>query len=254
MKSLEFIILSIFVLFLGVITFVTDIFPEGNKDLRAETRWAEGFDQISSSGDYKVIVKHGDNYQVEVKAESNLLPYIETVVVDHTLKIKTRGLRNLLQNYPIEVFITTPVLRGLFQSGSGMIKTGRFESEEFRLTVSGSGDIDTQVSTDQLIAHISGSGNIYLEGDAKEGRFVISGSGKIKSYQAQQRNCEAIIFGSGNMYVNTLETIDARISGSGKILYINNPIVSKNIYGSGDVFDMNGKDYVDLQRIARIGQ
>jgi len=252
MKTHEFIILFIFVLFLGVITFADSIFLQGNNDVRGESRRASGFDQVASSGDYKVHVKRGDTYGVEVWAESNLLAYIETEVVDHELKIKTRGIRMLLQHQPIEVFVTTPVLNGLFLSGSGMIKTGHFDSEQFAITVSGSGDIDTHVSSDVMKAHVSGSGNIFLEGEAKVGRFVISGSGKIKSYQTRQHTCEAIILGAGNMYVNTLENIDARITGSGKVLYINHPVINKNIYGSGDVFDMNEKYFTELKKIPRI--
>ena len=239
MKTFHFVILFLLVLFFGIITSGDDIFVEVNKDLLKESRKVPGFEAIASSGDFKVTVKPGDSYSVEVKAESNLLSYIETVVVDNTLKIRTRGVHSLLQNYPIEVFINTPVLKGLFLSGSGTITTGHFISDEFSIVISGSGDIDTKINTGFMKAKISGSGNIFLEGDAKVGRFLISGSGKIKSYQTQQRNCEAVIFGSGSIYVNTLETIDARISGSGRVLYINHPIISKSIYGSGDVLDMN---------------
>lgn len=239
MKTFQFLIFLIFVLFLGILTFVDEIFVEGNNDIQKESRGAAGFDAIASSGDYKVIVKHSDTYSVLVKAESNLLSYIETEVVDNTLKIRTRGVHCLLQNSPIEIFITTPVLEDLFLSGSGMITTGSFVSDRFNITISGSGDIDTKINTGFMKANVSGSGNIFLEGDVKVGRFLIAGSGKIKSYQSKQRNCEAVIFGSGHIYVNTLETIDARISGSGKILYINHPIISKSIYGTGDVLDMN---------------
>jgi hypothetical protein len=239
MKTFQFLLFVLLVLFLGIITSVDNIFLEGNKDLLKESRELAGFKNIASSGDFKVMVKPGDTYSVEVKAESNLLKYIETVVVDSTLKIRTLGVHSLLQNYPIEVFITTPVLKGLILSGSGMITTDHFVSDEFNILISGSGDIVTKINTGILKANVSGSGNIYLEGDAKFGRFLISGSGKIKSYQSQQRNCEAVILGSGILYANTIETIDARISGSGKVYYINHPLISKNIYGSGQVMDMN---------------
>jgi hypothetical protein len=239
MKTIQFSILILLILFLGIITNVDDIFVEGNKDLLKESREVTGFEAIASSGDFKVIVKPGDAYSVEVKAESNLLSFIETEVVHNTLKIRTRGIHTLLQNYPIEVFITTPVLNGLYLSGSGMITTGRFTSDEFSILISGSGDIDTKINTGSMKANISGSGNIFLEGDSKVGRYLISGSGKIKSFQSQQRNCEAVIIGSGALYVNTLETIDARISGSGRVFYINHPTISKSIYGSGEVLDMN---------------
>lgn len=248
MKKNELFILSVFVLFMGILTFSETIFPEGNQDVRGESRRAEGFNQIVSSGDYKVFVQQGESYGVEVWAESNLLPWIETEVIDQRLIIRTRGFRSLLHNHPIEVFITTPLLNGLLLSGSGMIKTSRFTSEQFNVILSGSGDIDTQVSTQFMSAHVSGSGNIYLQGEATQGRFVISGSGKIKSFKALQRNCEATILGAGNMYLNTVETIDARITGCGKVLYINHPIVNKNIYGSGNVLNMNQENEMLTER------
>jgi hypothetical protein len=239
MKIFEFFIFSIFVLLLGVITFSKDIFMEGNKAPRKEVRWTSGFNQIVSSGDFKVMVKQGDTYSAVIKAESNFLDYIQTEVVDSTLIIKTRGIHILFQNSPVEVFVTTPALKGLYLSGSGMIKTCHFISDKFRIILSGSGYIDTNISTELMKAVVSGSGNIFLEGVAKVGRFAISGSGRIKSFQTQQRNCEAVILGSGNIFLNTLETIDARITGSGRVMYINHPIVSKSIYGSGEVYNAN---------------
>jgi len=146
---------------------------------------------------------------------------------------------SLRDHEPIEIYITTPVLNGVTLSGSGIIKTGSFMSDDFRVTLSGSGDIDTQISTETLKANVSGSGNIFIEGDAFESEFVISGSGKIKSYNLEQSICMAAISGSGDMYVNVSETIDARISGSGRVYYINYPIVHTSISGSGGVVDKN---------------
>lgn len=239
MKTFEFFIFSLFIGLIGLIIYTKDIYLQGNKNPGKEVRELTGFDQIASSGDFKVMVKHGNRYSVEVKAESNLLPYIKTEVIDHLLIIKTQGFRTLLENSPIEVFITTPDLKALYLSGSGMIKTGRFESDQFRIILSGSGYIDTNISTEMMKAVVSGSGNIFLEGVAKVGRFAICGSGRIKSYETQQRNCEAVILGSGKIFLNTLETIDARITGSGRVMYINHPTVNKSIYGSGEVYNDN---------------
>jgi hypothetical protein len=146
---------------------------------------------------------------------------------------------SLRVNDPIEIYITTPVLNGVTLSGSGLIETGRFPSDDFRITLSGSGNIDTQISADKMKANVSGSGTIYIEGDAFESEFVISGSGIIKSYDLEQNICQAIISGSGDMYVNVSEAIDARISGSGRVNYINYPVVHTSISGSGRVVDKN---------------
>lgn len=240
MKTIKIpLLMSLFGILLGTGSCVEDIFLEGNGIPATEIRGASGFDEIASSGDFDVTVVPGNNYSVEVTAESNLLSYIETDVVGHTLKIRTRGLYSLRDHHPIEIYITTPVLNGLTLSGSGIIRTDSFLSDDFRLTLSGSGDIDAMISTDQLRANVSGSGTIFLEGDAFESECVISGSGKIKSYNFLQSHCNAAISGSGDMYVNVSNTMEASISGSGRVYYINHPVVHTSISGSGRVIDKN---------------
>ena len=218
---------------------VDELFLDGNGITQSEFRMASGFNQITSGGDFDVIVEPGSNYSIEVTAESNLLSYIETDVVGNTLRIHTRGLYSLRQNEPIEIRIATPVLKGVTLSGSGYIQTGSFMSDDFHIVLSGSGDIGTQVSADQVKANISGSGTIFLEGDAFESEFVISGPGKIKSYNFEQEDCHAVISGSGDMYVNASRTIDASISGSGRVYFVNHPVIHTSISGSGRVVDKN---------------
>ena len=230
---------ALFVLLLGTSSCLDELFIEGNGISRTETRNAEGFNQISSNGDFAVTVMPGNFYSVEITAESNLLPYISTNVDGKTLKIRTTGIHSLRQNEPIKIFITTPVLSGLSLSGSGLIETGSFTSTDFDLSVSGSGDIKTIISTDKITANVSGSGTINIEGDAINTNFVISGSGKIKTYNLLQEQCQAAISGSGDMYVNASQLIDARISGSGKVYFVNHPAIHTSISGSGDVVDKN---------------
>lgn len=233
------LLIALFALLIGTSSCVDDIFLEGNGIVETEFRRASGFDAVSSSGDFDVTIVPGDEYSVEITAESNLLSYIETDVVGNTLKIRTRGMYSLRDHRTIEIYITTPVLNGVALSGSGIIKTGSFLSDDFRVTLSGSGDIDTQISSETLKADVSGSGSIFIEGDTFESEFVISGSGKIKSYDLEQNVCQATISGSGDMYVNVSEAIDAHISGSGRVYYINYPVVHTSISGSGGVVDKN---------------
>jgi hypothetical protein len=240
MKTIKITTLFLFCLMLfGLNSCIEDIFIEGNGISRTESRSVSRFDQITSGGDFLVTVMPGTHYSVEVTADSNLLPYIETDVVGNTLKIRTQGLYSLRSHDPIEIYITTPVLSGVTLSGSGLIETGSFSGPDFRITLSGSGDIDTQISADRVKASVSGSGTIYIAGDALETEFAISGSGKIKSYDLEQNDCQATISGSGDMFVNAYETIDARISGSGKVNYINYPVIHTSISGSGKVVDRN---------------
>lgn len=240
MKTTKIQIFSaLFVLLFGTSSCIDEMFIEGNGISRTETRNAEGFNHVSSSGDFTVTVMPGNSYSVEITAESNLLPYISTNVDGKTLKIRTTGIHSLRQNEPIEIYITTPVLNGLSLSGSGLIETGSFLSTDFDLSVSGLGDIKTKISSNKIKANVSGSGTIFIEGDAINTNFVISGSGKIRTYNLLQEQCEAVISGSGDMYVNASQLIDARISGSGRVYFISHPVIRTSISGSGDVVDKN---------------
>jgi hypothetical protein len=233
------VLLALFVLLFGTSSCIDEMFIEGNGIVRTEIRDAEGFNEINSNGDFTVTVMPGNSYSVEVTAESNLLPYISTNVDGKTLKIRTTGIHSLRQNEPIEIYITTPILHGLSLSGSGLIETGSFISTDFDLSVSGSGDIKTKISSDRIKANVSGSGTILIEGDATNTNFVISGSGKIRTYNLLQDQCQAAISGSGDMYLNASQLIDARISGSGRVYFISHPVIRTSISGSGEVVDKN---------------
>ncbi|MGE5394122.1 MAG: head GIN domain-containing protein [Candidatus Saccharibacteria bacterium] len=239
MRTFEFISFLVFVFVLGVISCVDDILLEGNGDMRSEFRSASGFDEIASTGDFRVTVKPGEEYSVEVSAESNLLSYIETEVSGTTLKIKTRGIHSLVENSPVEISISTPMLKGLSLSGSGLIKTGRFLCGDFKVALSGSGDIESEVNADHVKANVSGSGTILLAGQSRESELVVSGSGKIKAYDLSHKNCDAIISGSGSMFLNASESLTARIAGSGIIYYVSAPVIHTSIYGSGGVVNKN---------------
>lgn len=237
-SKIPFVISIIFLLF-AITSCFDEMFISGNGDVQNETRVVSGFNEVSSSGDFEVTISPSDSYSVEVSAESNLLPYIETGVVGNKLRISTRGIHSLRNHFPIQITISSPILEGLSLSGSGFIQTGSFENASFSANISGSGNIDTQVSTDHVKAVVSGSGTIFLHGDATSGSYTISGSGKIKSYELLQNSCSVTISGSGDAFVNVLQTLNANISGSGRVYYVGNPAVHTSISGSGSVVDKN---------------
>jgi hypothetical protein len=139
----------------------------------------------------------------------------------------------------MEVYITTPYLEGIKQSGSGYITTDYFTPDHFDVSLSGSGNISTAVETDKIEASISGSGKITLSGEANDGRFSISGSGNIDAYDMTLITCNAKISGSGDMWVKVENYLNATISGSGNIFYYGDPGIETHISGSGNVIHEN---------------
>jgi len=216
-----------------------DFIIHGSGIAVSQGRSVPSFNKVKSAGDFEVHITKGDDFEVLINAEENIIHYIETSVSGNTLLIDIPGWHNVKHQLPMKVFITLPNLEGIKQSGSGNITTGYFTSDEFELFNSGSGSISTSVDADFVSASISGSGWIKISGDANETDLSISGSGKIDSYDLLVNNCNAFISGSGYVKVNAVKSIIAKISGSGNVYYIGNPTIQTVISGSGKVVPGN---------------
>jgi len=211
----------------------------GNGQVQTEARSARYFDEVKSSGSFEVYVMQGDEPAIQVTAESNLLPYIETDIDGDRLHIRTRGMHNLREKRPIEVYLVTPNVEELVLSGSGKIEVENFTADKYSVVLSGSGDVISSFDAQELDAYISGSGRLFLDGTADKADIGISGSGQISAFDLAIRDCDVVISGSGSARVNVEDELDVRISGSGNVHYINFPQVKSSISGSGQVINAN---------------
>ena len=218
---------------------VDDIMVKGNGILRSEERITPNFSKVSSSGSFIVHITRGDEFDILVSAEENILPYIKTRVYGSDLHIDTRGFHSISNTLPMEVYITMPELRGVVLSGSGEITTDYFYPDHFNALVSGSGNISTAIEAKDIEAMLSGSGSLDLSGIAEEASLIVSGSGQIDAYHLDIEKCDAKISGSGDMWINASDFITASISGSGNVYYYGDPAVETHISGSGNVIHKN---------------
>lgn len=227
--------IGLFLLVLVLTGCTDDIFIKGNGIVTSETRFASPFTEVNSSGSFYVQITPGESWSITVNAESNLLPYIDTDISHGVLELTVRGVRHLTNTRPMEIYVTTPVLKAIRLSGSGDITSGLFAGEEFSVLLSGSGNIKTAFLSEEADLTLSGSGNIEVNGNTEKGRLTISGSGKIMGYNLKVKDCTATISGSGDVYVYPLTKLHANIMGSGYVFYAGDPQVSSYITGSGKV-------------------
>jgi len=207
----------------------------GNGTPATESRTITAFGKVKSSGDFTVYIYNGDETSLDVSADENLLQYIETYVSGGTLYIDIDGVHNVKAVVPMEIYITTPQLNGIVQSGSGTITSDYFESDHFELVLSGSGRIDVDFDSDLAEVRLSGSGEINMSGFANSADLLISGSGNLNGSDLQVKNCETLTSGSGNMWIAVSDNLSSRISGSGNVYYSGYPTVHSSISGSGKV-------------------
>ncbi|MCY1720323.1 DUF2807 domain-containing protein [Prolixibacteraceae bacterium Z1-6] len=238
MKTVKLFFVSTIVLLAGATSCVTDTI-EGNGIVTSEGRIAANFDKVKSSGDFEVHITHGDNYEVIVIAEENVIPYIETRVSNGILHIDSDNLTTIRNRIPMEVFITTPSLEGIILSGSGTITTDYFSGKKMDILLSGSGKIRTACNTNEVKSVVSGSGTITISGTTSEADFAISGSGKIDAIDLASIDCHTATSGSGDMWISVDHQLKVNISGSGNVFYYGQPNLETHISGSGNVIDNN---------------
>ncbi len=214
------------VLFLSLVSIASQASWEtikGNGNLKKETRSATGYTGIQLQGSMNVLVAYGNSGNIKVEGDENLLPYIETVVENGNLIIKTKNRVNLKSKNKLTIYTSMTRLTSLVVSGSGNIKgDGGFTNrDKTEVKISGSGNIAMGVdSFNELDIAISGSGNVVLSGNnCNNISAAISGSGNIDCSDFKTNDVFAKVSGSGDIRVNSSQSIDAKISGSGNIYY-----------------------------------
>ncbi len=210
----------------------------GDGNVKKETRQVENFTSLSSHGSIDVKINYGNSNSIQIEADENLLPYIETTVENGKLTIKTKDNVNLKSRSKMTMYVSMSKIDGLKLSGSGNIDgNGEFTGDnKTEIMLSGSGNIHlSSGSFKNLDFQISGSGNINLKGgSADEITASVSGSGNIDCINLSADNVNVNISGSGNARVNANKSLTANIMGSGNVFYKGSASnISTKVAGSG---------------------
>ena len=180
----------------------------GSGNLQTETRQVSGVQAVELRGAMNLVLRQGQREGVEVRADHNLLPLIETHVVERS------GRRTLVIDS----------LRGVSYTTRNELTVTVSLIDLKALTISGSGDAHCErLTTDSLHVRLSGSGNLALsrlETNALDIR--LSGSGDAKASGRTSR-VELAIAGSGDLTYAGDPTVNHSISGSGSIKKLQAP-------------------------------
>lgn len=212
---------------------------KGNGNMVTETRNTAAYDKIAVAGFFDVHLVKGEEGEITLKGEENLLEYISTTVKNGVLLIKVKQKVNLSTSWNKSISLRVPVteINGVKLSGSGDVTSEvTLEAPDFEIAVSGSGDIVLDVDAQFITTKVSGSGDIDLSGKAKDIAIKVSGSGDVNAYGLEAQNAKVEVSGAADVKVHATGLLEARVSGSGDVRYKGNPKkVSSKVSGSGDV-------------------
>src|SRR5205085_11454872 len=141
---------------------------DGNGTIKRQVRDVGHFSGVAMALAGKVEVRRGERDGVTVEADDNLLPLIETVVEDGTLKIRNKRGSNL-RTHNLKVIVQARELDRLALGGSGTIDADRVDGARVQFDIGGSGSISVgRIEAERIVAAIGGRGDLKAKaGDTR---------------------------------------------------------------------------------------
>ncbi|HEX2981076.1 MAG TPA: head GIN domain-containing protein [Anaerolineaceae bacterium] len=205
----------------------------------SESRSVQDFDEVVLQiyGDIQLI--QGDQENLMIEADEELLPKIKTEVRNRRLVIKPKSWLDWLvpPNASIRYRINMREVRGLAISGAGTLSARKVQTDQLRLEVTGSAEmIFDHLEAQALRLNVSGAGRVEIGGGQVQRQEVaISGTGNLRALRVDTQEADLRISGSGQVQVNVHETMKVAITGFGSVRYAGDPKVSSQITGAGRI-------------------
>lgn len=140
---------------------------QGSGNIATETRPAAGFDRVSVCCGMHLLLSQGNSESLEITADDNLLPEIESAVTNGELVVRYKnrfgGIR-YEPTSPVQVRVIAMQLSGINLPGGGWMQAEPLAAEEISLDLSGGGHARLAgLDTEQLQIAILGGGALVIE-------------------------------------------------------------------------------------------
>lgn len=229
----------------------------GSGNVFSNLRQVSSFDKVDMGARGKLVIELGDEEDLRIEAEDNILEYIETQVHDRTLEIRNSSNVNIEPTEDIRIYLTVKTLEALTVSGRGDVSVPSLEADRLSVNINSYGDLNIgNLSTELLYVNLNSFGSLTIENlNAQRlsvdisamGNLVIQGGrvsnqeiyindlGKYEASELDSDEAEVHISKLGSVTVSVTDFISAKISGSGTLHYIGSPIVHAEVIGEGTV-------------------
>ncbi|MEM7105976.1 MAG: head GIN domain-containing protein [Bacteroidota bacterium] len=207
----------------------------GSGNVVTENRSVGEFDGISVGGAWNVTLKKGQEGNLEISTDDNIMEHVDTYVKNGRLYVSTKDvyIKNVTR---MNIVIHFNDIESIKISGACDFEgEDEIRSKEFSLHSSGASKISLHVNASEFEGKFSGASKAEIEGSAGSARLSMSGAGSFHAYDFKTEDMKAEISGAGSARVHVTNHLDARVSGAGTIKYKGSPDVDKSVSGAGTV-------------------
>jgi hypothetical protein len=215
---------------------------KGSGRIKTEARAIGHFNAVALALPGSVELRIGNTESVTIDTDDNLMPLIETVVENGTLKIRAAKRNVELDSRRMKIVVQAKAVDTLSVDGSGSIDADALRGSKVMVAIGGSGSVNVKsIDSESLSVNIGGSGDLKVGGGATKRLTVsIAGSGDVDMSRLQSADASVNIAGSGDASIGVRDQLNVTIAGSGDVNYYGSPRVNTNVLGSGSTNKMSG--------------
>lgn len=215
---------------------------QGNGNIKKQNRELGHFTGVAFSLPGNVELRLGNTESITIETDDNLLPLIETVIENGTLRIRTVKKNLGIETRTLKIVVQAKEIDSLALGGSGSIDSDALKGGKVHVDLGGSGSINIKgIEADSVSVSLGGSGNLKTgPGATNKLSLSIGGSGEVQLGQIKASDVSVSIGGSGQSTVWATNALSVSIAGSGDVNYYGDPKTSKSVVGSGGLRRLGG--------------
>jgi hypothetical protein len=208
---------------------------QGSGNIKSETRPVGHFNGVAMSVPGNMELRIGNTEGLTIETDDNLLPLIETVVENGTLKVRPVRRNMHFETRRMRIVVTAKAIDNLSLGGAGTIDADPLRAQKMHIDLGGSGSINVKgIESESLSVNVGGSGALKVSaGNVARLSVSLAGSGDIDLGRLQSIDASVNVAGSGETKVAVRDRLNVTIAGSGDVNYYGDPKVSRTVIGSG---------------------
>jgi len=174
----------------------------GSGKVATDKRDVKGFTSVDVSGVFQVEIVAGKDFSVEVQADDNILPLIETNVSGSTLQIDLKDKASTRSDMVVR--ISAPNIERVETTGATKVTASGIKNDSFSIST-------------------TGASKVYLTGETASLDIDVTGASLVDAEQLNAAIANIQASGASKINVNVSGELHSEASGASRIVYSGDP-------------------------------
>lgn len=195
-----------------------NLVPGSGVEAQDNRELAGTFERVHVDASVDVEIRVGEAQSVTVRADDNLLGWIDTSVRGGVLRIgwdspDGSGWRPKVKP---RVDVTVPALAGVELEGAPEVRVRGVRGASFDVAV-------------------AGAGRLRADGKVETLKVDVAGAGDVELFDLETSEAEVEVSGAGDVELRATERVRARVSGAGDVCVKGGAAIEPDVTGAGSV-------------------